>query len=72
MVFHFRELGKGAFGQVYQGYLKNYVSDSVEMPCAVKVSAPWTAAHLAGVSFNLSACGSRSVTAGRAQNHQSM
>ncbi|XP_037073486.1 ALK tyrosine kinase receptor-like [Pollicipes pollicipes] len=31
-----KELGKGAFGQVYQGYLKNYVSDSVEMPCAVK------------------------------------
>ncbi|XP_043247129.1 leukocyte tyrosine kinase receptor-like [Amphibalanus amphitrite] len=34
-----KELGKGAFGQVYQGYLKNYVSDSVEMPCAVKTLA---------------------------------
>ncbi|XP_042241683.1 ALK tyrosine kinase receptor-like [Homarus americanus] len=31
-----KALGQGAFGEVYQGYLKNYAGDSVEMPVAVK------------------------------------
>lgn len=33
----FRALGQGAFGEVYQGYLRHVAGDSVEMPVAVKV-----------------------------------
>ena len=32
-----RALGQGAFGEVYQGYLRHVAGDSVEMPVAVKV-----------------------------------
>lgn len=33
----YRALGQGAFGEVYQGYLRHVAGDSVEMPVAVKV-----------------------------------
>jgi uncharacterized protein YdbL (DUF1318 family) len=33
----FRALGQGAFGEVYQGYLRHVAGDTVEMPVAVKV-----------------------------------
>ncbi|KAK4036254.1 hypothetical protein OUZ56_028317 [Daphnia magna] len=32
-----RALGQGAFGEVYQGYLRHVAGDTVEMPVAVKV-----------------------------------
>ena len=36
-LFLCRALGQGAFGEVYQGYLRHVAGDSVEMPVAVKV-----------------------------------
>ena len=35
--FHLRQLGKGAFGEVYQGYLSNVTPNNTDLKVAVKV-----------------------------------
>nr|XP_053654657.1 ALK tyrosine kinase receptor-like [Cherax quadricarinatus] len=49
-----KALGQGAFGEVYQGYLKNYAGDSVEMPVAVK-TLPEMSSNQAEMDFLMEA-----------------
>ncbi|XP_045115963.1 ALK tyrosine kinase receptor-like isoform X2 [Portunus trituberculatus] len=49
-----KALGQGAFGEVFQGYLKNYAGDSVEMPVAVK-TLPEMSSNQAEMDFLMEA-----------------
>lgn len=56
MIFTYRALGHGAFGEVYQGYLRNMPGEIIdELPVAVKTLPEYSANNQAEMDFLIEA-----------------
>jgi anaplastic lymphoma kinase len=54
--YEYRALGKGAFGEVYQGYLRNMPGEIIdELPVAVKTLPEYSANNQAEMDFLIEA-----------------